>query len=321
MNRLHQAYQVMGLETGASLKEVTRRYKFLAFMWHPDRVQSDEKKSEAEEELKKINDSFDLLKKHFQNGHIEAHNCACQPNNDDSASYFRRYAEQAANAEKDPDVQRRRRHAAEAFAKYMSGSAESQPCSNKPQATQRSVKPETVSWNPLIAILSLVVTLACLAKDPSTRSEFQSQPNTEHVRQEPVSKPILTPIKLNTLTPYQHVSPLTTEHPLSVWRLKQEKQKEQDVYFARLEIDRARKAIDRSRDNLAQIDLKLSYPLLDPAQKEKLIVMRQFQQQNLRQAQDELDAAQRKVHLAQDLATSILVSSPAPLPAILQNGF
>jgi len=55
MNELHKAYQALGLEPGAALDIIKRRYRRLALVWHPDRMSSADAKREAEEELKKIN--------------------------------------------------------------------------------------------------------------------------------------------------------------------------------------------------------------------------------------------------------------------------
>src|SRR5579885_962472 len=79
MNDLHKAFTVLGLEPGAPLEMVKRRYRRLALVWHPDRMTNAETKREAEEELKKINNSFDKLKKHFETEHKSGPRCRCQP--------------------------------------------------------------------------------------------------------------------------------------------------------------------------------------------------------------------------------------------------
>lgn len=80
MNDLHKAYQILGLEPGASLEAITRRYKRLIMVWHPDRFPTHDGKHDAEEELKRINDAQDRLKAHFSKGtHNPNGACACRP--------------------------------------------------------------------------------------------------------------------------------------------------------------------------------------------------------------------------------------------------
>lgn len=79
MNELHKAFTVLGLEPGAPFETIKRRYRRLALVWHPDRMTNAEAKREAEEELKKINNSFDKLKKHFETEHKSGPSCRCQP--------------------------------------------------------------------------------------------------------------------------------------------------------------------------------------------------------------------------------------------------
>ncbi len=79
MIELHKAYQVLGLEPGALFDTIKRRYRRLALVWHPDRMSSADAKREAEEELKKINNMFEKLKKHFETEHKSGPSCRCQP--------------------------------------------------------------------------------------------------------------------------------------------------------------------------------------------------------------------------------------------------
>ncbi len=85
MNKVHKAYQTLGLEPGTPIEAVKRRYKRLVLVWHPDRMQNNEGRYEAEEELKRINHAFDTLKKHFECPHRTGATCDCQP--DPAGSY------------------------------------------------------------------------------------------------------------------------------------------------------------------------------------------------------------------------------------------
>lgn len=79
MNALHKAFQVLGLEPGTAFPQVKKRYRRLVIVWHPDRMNSDDARREAEEELKRINDAFEKLKKHFDSQHVAGTGCSCQP--------------------------------------------------------------------------------------------------------------------------------------------------------------------------------------------------------------------------------------------------
>jgi hypothetical protein len=79
MNELHKAYQALGLEPGAAFDIIKRRYRRLALVWHPDRMSSADAKREAEDELKKINNNFEKLRKHFESEHKSGPSCGCQP--------------------------------------------------------------------------------------------------------------------------------------------------------------------------------------------------------------------------------------------------
>jgi curved DNA-binding protein CbpA len=79
MNDLRKAYSILGLEPGAPMEAINRRYKRLVLVWHPDRFHNEEGKLEAEQELKAINGARDLLKDHFvKGGHKETGPCACR---------------------------------------------------------------------------------------------------------------------------------------------------------------------------------------------------------------------------------------------------
>ena len=90
MNDLHTAYSILGLEPGSSMDVIQRRYKRLIMVWHPDRFQNAEGKSDAEEELKKINNAKDLLAKHFAGGHKDTGACDCRSSNSSDAGQYQR---------------------------------------------------------------------------------------------------------------------------------------------------------------------------------------------------------------------------------------
>ena len=59
---IHYAYNLLGLEPGASQLEVKQAYRQLVKIWHPDRFRDQKQKQEAEEKIKKINEAYNQLK-------------------------------------------------------------------------------------------------------------------------------------------------------------------------------------------------------------------------------------------------------------------
>lgn len=58
---MNDHYQVLGVSQDASQEEISRRYRFLVRVYHPDRFQETAAKNEAEEEMKKINNAYSVL--------------------------------------------------------------------------------------------------------------------------------------------------------------------------------------------------------------------------------------------------------------------
>lgn len=79
MNKVHAAYQKLGVAPGTSFDVAKRRYRQLVIVWHPDRMPTPEGRRTAEEELKQINNAFDSLRKHFESEHRQGPGCDCQP--------------------------------------------------------------------------------------------------------------------------------------------------------------------------------------------------------------------------------------------------
>ncbi len=118
MNDLHKAYHVLGLEPGTGFDNIKRRYRRLALVWHPDRMTNAEGKKEAEEELKKINNNFDKLKKHFDAEHKSGPSCRCQPaaagpppNSSQNAAYQKNNSK-STSSQSDADRKRQQEEAA-----------------------------------------------------------------------------------------------------------------------------------------------------------------------------------------------------------------
>ncbi|MEH2373784.1 J domain-containing protein [Nostoc sp.] len=59
---INYAYEILGLEPGASPAQVKRAYRQLVKIWHPDRFLEQKQKQEAEEKIKSINAAYNQLK-------------------------------------------------------------------------------------------------------------------------------------------------------------------------------------------------------------------------------------------------------------------
>lgn len=63
---IKECYKVLEIEETNSLKEIKEGYRDIVFVWHPDRLESNQRiKKKAEKKLKQINLAYEKLKEHF----------------------------------------------------------------------------------------------------------------------------------------------------------------------------------------------------------------------------------------------------------------
>lgn len=238
MNELHKAYQALGLEPGAAFDTIKRRYRRLALVWHPDRMSSADAKREAEEELKKINNNFEKLKKHFESEHKSGPSCLCQSaaagpppntsqdrsnqNSDRSSSSGPSEAERKRQEEevtRNRTAERERKVAQEEAARRAAQAAES--AQQKQRAADEAIKnealrkEEVVRWKCTLVIVVTFVALigycwvGCAARDfmhwtGKLWDEFRSQfkPQEEHP-DPPTCAPTQSPTIERYIPPYE----------------------------------------------------------------------------------------------------------------------
>jgi len=232
MNELHKAYQALGLEPGAAFDIIKRRYRRLALVWHPDRMSSVDAKREADEELKKINNTFEKLKKHFESEHKPGSSCRCQPtaagpppnssqnktanqNNNSSSSSGPSEAErkrQGEEASRKRTAEREKKEAEDEAARRAAQSAQS--AQQKQQAADEAIKNEAMRKKEMLRWkCSLVIAIAfaaligycwvgCAARDlvhwtGKQWDDFQSQfkPKEENPSPPPYAPPQPPPIE------------------------------------------------------------------------------------------------------------------------------
>ena len=340
MNELHKAYQVLGLEPGALFDTIKRRYRRLALVWHPDRMSSADAKKEAEEELKKINNMFEKLKKHFENEHTSGPSCRCKPaaagpppNNSHNTNANQHTGPNTSSGPAEAETKRqeeeatrkrteeRQRQAAEAEAAQRAAEA-AQRAQQKHQATEDAIKSETerkdevLRWKCTLAVGVTFIALigycwiGCAARDLVhwTGKQWDDLQSQFKPRQEPpVTPPSYAPQEQTQ--PYEPYIPPYEKFPggnPTSWRqfhdeqeqrrkADEAKQRQQDIYFAKLQIDRAQKAIDHCSHDIAQLELRLTDPTISDFEKNKILEMRGFQRRNLQAALTELQSARSKL--------------------------
>ena len=86
-------------------------------------------------------------------------------------------------------------------------------------------------------------------------------------------------------------------------KVRNSEQRQQDVYFTRLALDREQRIIAHCTSTIAQLEAKIADPAVSEFDKQKLRNYRDFQQGNLEAAQQELAATQRKLNELQNSPT------------------
>jgi len=222
MNELHKAYQALGLEPGALFETIKRRYRRLALVWHPDRMTNADAKKEVEEELKKINNMFEKLKKHFESEHTAGPSCRCKPaaagpppnNSQDSAGNRntgtkssgpteaeRKRQEEEATRKR---TEQRQKQAAEAEAAQRAAEA-AQGARQKQQAAEDAIKSESerkeevLRWKCTLAVGVTFIALigycwiGCAARDLVHWTNKQWENLQDQLKPKEQSKPTLQP--------------------------------------------------------------------------------------------------------------------------------
>jgi len=334
MNELHKAYAVLGLEPGSPMESILRRYKRLIMVWHPDRAPTPEHKEFAEEELKKINNAKDILAKHFgAGGGHKATGCDCQPEAATAAGgakssstssagpgprYHRsktadeKYQEEQAAKKRDAD--RKAREEQEAAAKRAQEEQQKKAAEQSMQAAmqqQKSLQDEKLRWQISVGLILVFVALEIFGSMAmgikhwwhDTTWKWQNEHSST-----PTNNDTSTNTGTNTGTDTTYIPPeyrFPGGNPTS-WKQfmddqdakrkqREQKQHDDDVYFTRLEVDKYQKIIEHCNSELANLEIKIADPSVSDFEKQKLVDMRNFRQQNLSEAQTNLKTAQDKL--------------------------
>lgn len=322
---LARAYFVMGIDAGSSMDAITTRYKRLAMVWHSDRFPKAEAKAEAEEEMKKINNARDELKKHFTTNHKESGYCACRPgaatdkpkertgtgqapgpgkrrttqeNNREEAEARRRNEERARRAAEDAAAAKAKQAAAaahQASAEYsMQSAMEQTKLANDESLRWKVSVCMVVAWIALNAFGAFSMNAKSWWHDFSWKWERDHAPTP--------------PAQTNPQTSTPGYIPPYNKFPggdQSSWQQQQnldqqrrdedaEKQKKQDIYNTRTAIDRYQKTIAHCTTEIAKVDAQLADPMVSDYEKRKSSNFADAQRGYLAQAQSDLVEAQKR---------------------------
>lgn len=322
---LARAYFVMGKEAGTSMEVITERYKRLAMVWHSDRFPKAEAKAEAEEEMKKINNARDDLKKHFANNHKATGYCACRPgaatdkpreragtgqapgpgkrrttqeNNTEEAEARRRNDERARRAAEDEAAAKAKQAAANAQRATSEQSAQSALEQTKLAADEK------LRWK---ISIGMVVAWVCLnafgAFSMNAKSwwhDFSWKWERDHSSTPPASQSP-EPNTPGYIPGYNK----TPGGDQSSWQQQQEQdqkrrdqqaesQKKQDIYNTRAAIDRYQKTIAHCTAEIAKIDSQLADQSVSDYEKRKSSNFADAQRGYLTEAQNNLAEAQKR---------------------------
>lgn len=318
---LARAYFVMGKEAGTSMEAITERYKRLAMVWHSDRFPKAEAKAEAEEEMKKINNARDDLKKHFANSHKATGYCACRPgaaadkpreragtgqapgpgkrrttqeNNTEEAEARRRNDERARRAAEDEAAAKAKQAAANAQRATTEQSAQSALEQTKLAAD------EQLRWKVSIGI---VIAWVCLnafgAFSMNAKSwwhDFSWKWDRDHSSTPPSSQANPDPSTSSYFPPYNKPPTWQEQHDLEQKRRDEqaEIQKKKDIYDTRAAIDRYQKTIAHCTSEIAKVDAQLADPSVSDYEKRKSSSFADAQRGYLAEAQGNLAEVQKR---------------------------
>ncbi|MBA4026801.1 MAG: hypothetical protein C0473_01025 [Cyanobacteria bacterium DS3.002] len=355
MNDLHAAYSILGLEPGSSMEVIQRRYKRLIMVWHPDRFQNAEGKSDAEEELKKINNAKDLLTKHFNCGHKDIGVCECRSSSDEG-QYQRApgstgpgrkakstddiFREEQAAKQRDSERSEEARQKAEKTAQ------EDHEQAVKTAFTQENERnTESLRWKISIGSATAFVLLMFLPgtadlvappilagqnvvyghreseKSRQVSAEWQ---NYQSDKERVASTLVPSGARIDTSSwrpPFISRSPDADSLSRAAYQklvVKVEEEKKHhamDVYQARSDVDRYEKAIARSQSVLAEAEAKLAAPNISINEQRFTLADQDSHRKYLQENQESLKLAQQRLAELEGVSPGAIPAEPRFGPA------
>ncbi len=315
---IRKAYLYLGLEAGTELPEILTKYKRSVMVWHPDRAPNDEKwKHEATEELKKFNWAKDILQSHFEgNFHNPAGPCACKSGNAGSTGHAGRSntgpgrraktteetTQEEAQAKAKNEERARRAASEQPFQGEQpheeQGSAQAM---HDAMAHERELRDNRLRWRIAIVLGAAYIGLCLFGYVGTGVKAWWHTFNWERdhaPKQEQPSQSSLAPVAPSPeLSPSTNFSPPAQPQDPEQISLEQEAKKkhDQDIYFAKLDVDRYQRAVEHGQTLIPELEAKIADPNVSTTDRRQLESYRDFQQRELSKNIDRLNYA--KSHL------------------------
>lgn len=307
---LAKAYMILGIEPGIEWQAILARYKVCAKVWHPDRAPDDAKwREEATEELKKLNWARDVLKSHFESeSHSSSGNCACR----------KKEKTESERTQSGPGPDRKSRTSSEPpdFSAFTKGQGHFQSEHSEQDSPSKSRMDEAINEKRLLSDHSLRWKVAtalgiayislCLfgmaangAKD--TWGEWARGWQQKEVPKvsEPAPIQAQPPVYVPAYNQFPSGNTSSWQNQQDENRKRKEeaaqKKREQDLYFAKLEVDKYETQIQYCNNEITQIDIKLTNPKMAQTTRNQLLGLREYRTKSLGEAQAFLKVAQEKV--------------------------
>jgi len=267
--KLTDAFARMQIEPASTYDEANERYRDLIMVWHPDRLTSEKKKQKAEEELKLINNAWDIVKAHYKGSH-KAEACRCRegakstPPPQPGPKPEKSTAEEEAKRRSD---ERARRAAQEAADKAATAANDSER--ERQKAAEQTVDPEKLAadeklrWRIAICMGVAWLVLSGVGFTATSVKGWWTDFSDKWQRDHP------PPQQQQTVVP-PPPSGLTAEQLAQKARDEEaERQRQKDIDSAKQDIARYQGYLDKSNRLLADANAKIADPTIADVEKIK----------------------------------------------------
>ncbi|CAN5156562.1 hypothetical protein BH11CYA1_BH11CYA1_07470 [soil metagenome] len=284
---LPAAYHILDLPVGSSLEVVQVRYRKLVKKYHPDRFANAADKASAEARLKQINEAKEVIQKHWFEAKIKASDpipSGAPSANKSSASASGASGSSASTPKSKPSSAssappRQSNSAAKAASKTPLDEALEQL--DKPFRFTSETKLRRIWYAIAIVIVVDVVAtgyienLARQRADLATWRESTPVAANQYHSQSPTPEDKLDKDKSNSEIALQQIKQTELK--------EQQKRLETAIYFKRLELDAAEKAIRKDGELIDEIEIKLQSEDMANESRRSLENMKDMRERDQRQ--------------------------------------
>lgn len=306
---LSKAYLILGIESGTEWEAVLARYKTCARVWHPDKAPDDPvRQQEATDELKRLNWARDVLKAHFKEGsHSEKGYCACRKKTKEQPEPppVGPASESTSSPSSEPPD----------FSSFTQGGTQSEDSEKSGADNSRIqegvyqsklLQDQGLRWKVATALGIAYVSLCLFGITANSAKNTWSEWAKSWQKKEVPKASEPAPVQPSQPPAYVPAYNRFPGGNSSSWQSQQsddrrrreeaaQKKREQDLYFAKLEVDKYETAIAFNNKEITQIDIKLADSLLAETTRRQLMDIREYRVKGLGEARSFLKAAQEKV--------------------------